>query len=130
MLALVSVSCVFESAQAQSGKELPAADKARVEVAKLGVGQKARVEVRLRDDARLKGYVSQVGDASFNVTDPKTSKTSTVAYADVARVKRPGTGLSTRSWVLIGAAATAAVILAALARPVLCDGGAQDRGIC
>jgi hypothetical protein len=48
-----------------------------------------------------------------------------VAYADVKEVKKPGGGLSTRTWVIIGAAAVAAVIVGVtVIKPVVCDGGA------
>ena len=109
--------------QAQGGTS--AGERARSEVRKLGVGPKARVEVRLLDGNVLKGSVSAAGEDTFTVTDSKTGATRTVAYADVARVKRPGGGLSTRTWVIIGAAAAAAVIVGVtVIRPVLCDGGA------
>lgn len=46
-------------------------------------------------------------------------------------MKKPGGGLSTRTWVIIGAAAAAAVIVGVtVIKPVLCDGGAQTRGLC
>ncbi len=40
------------------------------------------VEVKLRDTAKLKGYISDAGDDSFTVTDSKTGSSETVAYAD------------------------------------------------
>ncbi len=97
----------------------------RAAAQKLGVGRGARVEAKLRDNTKVKGYVSAAGEDSFIVTDPKTGATQTVAYADVTQVKKPGGGLSTRTWVIIGAAAAAAVIVGVtVVKPVLCDGGA------
>jgi hypothetical protein len=81
--------------------------------------------VRLQDGTRLKGSVSAAGEDTFTITDSKTGAPRTVAYADVARVKEPGGGLSTRAWLIIGAAAVAAVIVGSeVIYPVLCDGGA------
>ena len=108
------------SAQAQGS-----AEKARTTVQKIGVGPKSRVEVKLEDGTKLKGSVSAAGDDTFTVTDSKTGAARTVAYADVAQVKRPGGGLSTRTWIIIGAAAVAAAIIGhEVIYPVLCDGGA------
>lgn len=97
----------------------------------MGVGRDARVEVRLRDNTKLKGSISVAGEDSFTITDSKTGASQTVAYADVTQVKRPRGGLSTRMWVIIGAAAVAAVVVGVtVIKPVACDGGAQTGGLC
>lgn len=97
-------------------------EEIRSKVSKLGVGEKARVEVRRLDGTKLKGFVSRAGDQSFAVTDEKTSATIEVAYADVAQLKKRG-GLSGTTKALIwgGAAAGAAVVLFAV-RGAFCDG--------
>jgi hypothetical protein len=101
------------------------AAKARATVQKIGVGEKARVEVKLRDNTKLKGYVSAAGEDSFAVTDAKTGATTTVAYADAAQVKKQGGGLSPTTWAILGGAAAAAIIVTKVViYPVLCDGGA------
>ncbi len=69
----------------------------RVEVLKLGVGEKARVEVKLRDNSNLKGYIGEAGEDSFTVMDSKNGSNQRVAYADVEKVKKAGGGFSTRS---------------------------------
>lgn len=107
------------------------AEKARMDVARLGVGKEARVEVKLRDNTKLKGYVSEVGRDTFTVTDSKTGASRTLAYEDVSQVSRRGNGLSTRTKALIGAAvATGVVVTWLVVKPALCDGGAQSRGPC
>lgn len=122
---LLSTAFGFQSVRAQTGKDAQLAEKARAGVQKLGLGRDARVEVKLRDNTKLKGSISAAGEDSFTITDSKTGASQTVAYADVAQVKRPGGGLSTRTWVIIGAAAVAAVIVGVtVIKPVLCDGGA------
>ena len=88
-------------------------------------GPKTRVEVRLQDGTKLKGSISAAGEDTFTIADSKTGTTRTMSYADVTRVKKSGGGLSARSWIIIGAAATAAVIVGVtVLHPVLCDGGA------
>jgi hypothetical protein len=122
---LLSSVLGYAPARAQAQAADGSAEKARTAVQKLGVGPKSRVEVKLQDGTKLKGSISAAGDDTFTVTDSKTGAARTVAYADVAQVKRPGGGLSARTWVIIGAAAVAAVIVGVtVIHPVLCDGGA------
>ena len=66
------------------------AEQAKIKVAKIGTGQTARVEVKMRDNTKLKGYISEAGSDSFTLTDRKTGASQTVAYTDV--IKRPETG--------------------------------------
>ena len=74
---ILSAAFGFQTVQAQTVEEARLAQQARISVLKLGVGERARVEVKLRDDTKLKGYVSAAGADSFTVTDAKTG-TSTV----------------------------------------------------
>lgn len=115
----------YQPARAQAPAPARAAEETRATVQKLGVGSKTRVEVRLHDGTRLRGPISAAGEDTFTVTDAGTGQPRTLAYADVARVKKSGGGLSARSWIIIGAAAAAAVIIGVtVIEPVLCDGGA------
>lgn len=122
---LLTVAAVVPVGAKEVGDPTAAAEKARATVRKIGVGEKSRVEVKLRDNTKLKGYVSAADEDSFDVTDTKTGVTRTVAYAEAAQVKKPGGGLSPRSWAIIGGAAAAAIIVTKVViYPVLCDGGA------
>lgn len=132
MLSIILTGLMLSAAAVSAGAKnlneaAPAekAAKARAAVQKLGVGEKARVEVRLRDNTKLKGYVSASGEDSFTVTDAKTGAATTVAYAEAAQVKKQGGGLSPTAWAIIGGAAAAAVVVTKFViYPVLCDGGA------
>jgi hypothetical protein len=117
-------------ASAQTKKDLQQAEKARVAVLRLGTGETARVEVKLRDQSKVSGYISEAGQDSFKVTNPKTNSTETLSYADVLEVKKPGGGLSTKTWLIIGGAAAGAVIVGLALKPAVCDGGAQTRFPC
>ena len=113
------------SQPARAQEAARSAERARAEVQRIGVSQKARVEVRLRDGTRLKGYVSTAADDTFVVTEQKTGAIRTVAYADVVRVTKSGGGLSAKGWVLIAAAAAAAAVVGVtVIGPAACDGGA------
>jgi hypothetical protein len=89
------------------------AEKARIEIQKRGVGEKSRVRIRLHDRTEMKGYISQIEETSFQVTDNKTGRVSTITYDSVDRVK--GGGLSKGSKIAIGVGVGAAVALTAFA---------------
>ena len=74
----------------------------RAGILKLGVGPDARVAIKLRDNVKLAGYISEVKDDSFVVTDLKTRAATAVSYSDVAQVK--GHNLSDGAKTAIGVA--------------------------
>jgi hypothetical protein len=123
----------FFGAQTADAKTVGAARQAaeaKSKVQKMGVGADARVEVRLRDDSKVKGYVSASDEETFSVTDSKTGESRKIYYTDVSKLSKSG-GSSTRRNILIGAAVAAGVVVAIIfAREALCDGGAQSRGFC
>jgi hypothetical protein len=128
---ILSAASGFRSVQAEAGEDARLAHQTRISILKLGTGEQARVEVKLRDDTKLKGYVSAAGTDSFTVRDARTATATAVAYTDVAQVKKPGNGFSTMTKVLIGGAVAAGVIIGwQIMKPALCDGGAQHRGPC
>ena len=120
----------FQHVLAQTANDTQASEKIRARVQKIGVGPNARVEVKLRDNTQLKGYISAAEQDSFTVTDSKTGSTRTVSYADASGVKKLGGGLSAKSWIILGAAVVGAVVTWIIVKPALCDGGAQTRGPC
>jgi hypothetical protein len=120
----------FQPAIAQTGSDTQAVEKVRARVQKIGVGRNARVEVKLRDNTQLKGYISAAEQDSFTVVDNKTGSTRTVSYADSSSVKKAGSGLSAKTWIILGAAVVGTAVTWVIVKPVLCDGGAQTRGPC
>ena len=87
---LISSTCpapFVASAQARDEQELAQKIKAKVE--KIGSGPKARVEVKLLDGNKVKGYISEVRADHFVVTDKKTGGVTTIAYAQAKQVKTP-----------------------------------------
>ena len=68
-------------------KETRFAEKVKEGISKLGTGTEARIEVKLRDKTKLRGYVSEAGEDSFVIVDEKTSATSRVTYPQVKQVK-------------------------------------------
>lgn len=97
----------------KADKQTDPIEKIRLQVAKLGVGEKARATITTRDGAKTKGYVYRAGDDDFEMRDRKTNAATTIRYVDVAKVDRNG-GHSTARNVLIAVAAGAAVALASV----------------
>ncbi|HEY8205603.1 MAG TPA: hypothetical protein VIF81_12800 [Pyrinomonadaceae bacterium] len=87
-------------------------EKIKTKITRLGVGEKARAQIKLRNGQKIKGFVSNAGDDNFNCTDRKSGQTTTIAYADVVDVQKPG--MSKRTKIIIGVAigvvATAAIL--------------------
>jgi hypothetical protein len=103
------------------GKEEKRAEKVRAGVYKLGVGQDARIELKLRDKTKLAGYISQASNEHFTVTDIETGSSTVVNYPDVTKVQ--GHNLSTRTKVIIGVAiAVAVAIVLYSVKGAFCDG--------
>ena len=135
---LVTMAIGFRSVNAQSfkdapqgaGQDDPLAEKVREDVLKLGAGEKARIEVKLRDNSKLKGYIGETLEDSFTVLGSKNSSSQRFAYSEVQKVKKAGSSFSTRSWIIVGAAVAAAVATWIIVKPAVCDGGAQTRGPC
>ena len=98
VLSAVSVRPVWASSNVE--KEVRFAGKVKTGIEKIGSGRDTRIEVKLRDKTRLKGYVSEIGETEFVVTDAKTGASNKVAYANVAQVK--GNNLSTGAKIAIG----------------------------
>ncbi len=131
MLAGVVLLTAFgiQHAGAQSTGD-QATEKIRSKVLKMGVGTNAKVEVKLRDNTQMRGYISDSNQDSFTVFDKASSSSKTVSYADTTSVKKVSSGISTKTWIIIGAAVVGAAVTWAIVKPAFCDGGAQTRGIC
>jgi hypothetical protein len=119
----------LKRAGAQSTSD-QATEQIRTKVQKMSVGTNAKVEVKLRDNTQMRGYISESNQDSFTVFDKLTGSSKTISYADTSSVKKASGGISTKTWIILGAAAVAAAVTWVIVKPVLCDGGAQTRGPC
>jgi hypothetical protein len=93
-------------------------EKARKNVAKLGVGSKAKATITLNDGSKVKGYVYSAGDEDFVIHDRKTDAPTTVKYIDVKSVNDERGHRNAKLAALfvgIGAAITLAAIFGAIA---------------
>jgi hypothetical protein len=111
-LLLVTANFSVISAQTKTGNDDSSVAKVKADVAKRGTGEKNRVEVKMLDGKKWKGYISQAGEDSFTLIDSNTGQSVSINYADVAKVKKAGPkGDTVALWIIGGAAAVGAIIL-------------------
>ena len=100
-IAVIPVLCSSHSAaRPKSEPDAKAVEKAHAAIVKIGTGPAARVEVNLRDNTKLKGYVDQVAQDHFVVVDDHTGTATKIAYPQVKQVK--GNNLSTGAKIALG----------------------------
>jgi hypothetical protein len=100
-------------AAVQSAKDAQTPDEVKVLVNRAGIGEKARVTLRLKDGTKRKGYVSEHRDNDFVLRDRKTDTPSTLAYADVSKISIDhghSTARNTTLGVVIGVSAVLVVL--------------------
>lgn len=98
----------------QVNTEAQTIEKVRLKVAKLGVGDKARVTVRRKDGTKIKGFITQAGTDDFTVRDRQTGNPTTIPYRDVAKLD-DNRGRSTLRNILIGVGIGAGAVVAFVA---------------
>ena len=120
------LTCLIASALLLATISLPAASQAnaqtveaiKIKIAKLGLGEKAKAKVTLKDGSKSKGYIAQAGDDDFVLRDRKTDAPTTIRYTDVARVesnKGHSTARNLGLGIAIGAGAFVAIVLITIA---------------
>lgn len=109
VLLLQTAFAVPAAAKSTEEKALRRAAAVKAGIAKLGTGESALVEVKLRDKTKLKGYVREAGEDSFVLVNAKTGVATALPYPQVGQVR--GHNLSTGAKIAIGLGITAAVLL-------------------
>ena len=112
-LLLILLPIAHVAAQTQTKIE-----KAKKNVARLGVGSKAKATITRNDGTKLKGYVYGAGDEDFVIRDRNTDAPTTVRYAEVKNVDDNRGHRNAKLAVLfvgIGAAITLVAVFGAIA---------------
>ena len=89
-------------------------EQIKSQIARLGVGAKAKATVRLSNGSKLKGYISQANEDDFVLRDRKTDSPTTIRYSDVVKVDS-NKGHSMARNVAIGVAIGVGAVIATLA---------------
>ena len=105
-------------------------EKIRAKVQTLSASKDSQVEVKFRDKTKVKGYIVSVEPVSFTLRDPKDGTSQSITYSEVDSVSKASSGISTKTWLIVGGVAAGAVTTWLIVKPAVCDGGAQTRGIC
>ena len=112
LIVSVSNATFFPSTlwSSSSQENARAIKEVKEKISKRGVGEKARVKVRLHDKTEIQGYVSQAGEVDFVVRDKTTGMDRTIGYEDVRSVKGPrSAGARIAIWAGVGAGVVVAV---------------------
>jgi hypothetical protein len=117
VLLLAPAARTFGAGQ-KPDKQAATIEQIKIQVARLGVGEKARATITLKNGTKTKGYLFRAGDDDFVIRDRKTDAPTTIRYADVAKVK-PDKGHSKAKHlglgIGIGAGAFLGILLAVFA---------------
>jgi len=106
------------AAAQQSSSERATVEKVKAKVAKIGIGEKAKATVILKDGTKNKGYIGQAGSDDFVLRDRKTDSPTTIRYSDVSKVESNRGHSTARNLGLgigIGAGAFLAILLITIA---------------
>ncbi len=87
MIALMLNVTFYSTAMANTDKDAEFAEEVKVTIANLGTGKIARIEIKLKDGAKLKGYVSEIKDSGFVLTNAETGLSKEVSYLQVKQIK-------------------------------------------
>lgn len=108
---LLNVVCICPVlAHAQDDKEARRIEKVKSNVRKLGTGAAARIEVKLADNRKVKGYIRETKEDGFVVVDEKTGADNLIAYAQVKQLK--GSNRLTAAKVALNVAKGVAIVAA------------------
>ena len=106
---------VFNSlgvAQSTQTQEMSHVTKVKASVQKRGIGDKSRVTVKLRNKKEIKGYISKIDDASFDVTAKTAGQTTTpILYVDVERIQGAGLSKGAKIGIIAGAAVVIVIVV-------------------
>ena len=87
-------------------------DQVKLQVAKLGLGEKARATITLKNGSKVKGYVARADENDFVIRDRKTDAPTTIQYADVVKVqKNKGHSMARNLAIGIGIGVAAFVVV-------------------
>lgn len=92
---VINLTIMPLSVSAKEGKaerEAKFAQKVKTEIAKLGTGTDSKVKVKLKNGTKIEGYISEINDEGFVVTNANGKSTS-VAYHHAKQVSGRNTKL-------------------------------------
>jgi hypothetical protein len=129
-LSVIITALSFGLPVTANAQSTAAIEKIRTKVQTLSASRDSQVQIKFRDQTKVKGYIDSVEPLSFTLRDPKDGTSQSIAYSEVDSISKAGGGVSTKTWLILGGVAAGAVTTWLIVKPAVCDGGAQTRGIC
>jgi len=112
-LLLLGPLSTLTKAASQNGKQPVTVEEIKTKISKIGLGEKARATVTMKNGTKTKGYIARADQDDFVIRDRKTDSPTTIRYADVAGVER-NKGHSTAKHIGIGVGVGVGAFLAAI----------------
>lgn len=85
--------------------------KIRVQLLKLGTGEQAKIEVKLKNGLQIKGYLQDVQENDFVVMDEMTKNSVTVPFPQVQQAKGHNLNAGTRILIGVGIILLVAILI-------------------
>jgi hypothetical protein len=108
LVQLASVSPSYGKTN-DEGRQTQRAEKVKDAVAKLGIGEMARVKIKLEDGTKLEGYIGEANNENLVVMNARSGQAVRVAYPQIKQVK--GHNISTGTRIAIGVAFVVAILI-------------------
>lgn len=108
---LIAGLVIFTLSHPVSAQQTPNVEAIRIKIAKIGVGEKAKATITLKNGTKTKGYISRAGDDDFVIRNRKTDEPTTINYAEVMKVEH-NRGHSTARNIAIGISIGVGALLA------------------
>ena len=85
---VINLACAASaSAGVDAEKQARRAEKVKAGIVKIGTGPQSRVEVKLLNGTKLKGYVREAAEDHFVIVEENGGPSTDVPYAQVRQVK-------------------------------------------
>jgi hypothetical protein len=108
---LVSTQTATARSRTDREEQIHKAERVKAAILKLGTGRETRIKVKLLDRRQVEGYVSEIREDSFTISDLKTESPTVVAYPQVGKVQGHHLRGKTIVWIAMAALFVIAVIV-------------------
>jgi hypothetical protein len=72
----------------QTSSNTRATEEIKSKIVQIGTGPTARIEVRLTDGRKVRGYIGKIEEDHFVIVDESTGAATQIVYQQVQKVKR------------------------------------------
>jgi hypothetical protein len=94
--------------------------KIKADLTGRGTGERVKLKIELRDKSEVRGYLAELKADDFVIADSKSGDRTTIAYRDVAKVRKQGLSIGVKLGIA-GAMLGAVVIVLAANSKIKCS---------